>query len=112
MAGVATSSPELGGRVRLSRADGATGKYSHSFVGKNSRLDAIQAALLSVRLRRIDALLDRRDRIAAAYDSSLRELPAIKLPHRPDAARRTFHQYVKIDGRRRNHYGKSSDHEV
>jgi dTDP-4-amino-4,6-dideoxygalactose transaminase len=91
---VLTPSQETAERVRLLRAHGATGKYLHDVVGTNSRLDALQAALLSVRLSRIDEALASRARIADAYDRGLAELPAITRPARPSFASRTFHQYV------------------
>lgn len=91
---VVTPSGEVAERLRLLRAHGATGKYLHDVVGTNSRLDALQAALLSVRLSRVDEALAARARIADAYDRGLADLPAITLPARLAIADRTFHQYV------------------
>jgi len=91
---ILTSSEDTAEHLRRLRAHGATGKYLHEVVGTNSRLDALQAALLSVRLSRIDEALASRGRIADAYDRALAPLPAIQLPTRPAFADRTFHQYA------------------
>jgi dTDP-4-amino-4,6-dideoxygalactose transaminase len=91
---VVTPSEEAAEHVRLLRAHGATGKYVHDVMGTNSRLDVLQSALLSVRLGRIDEALAARERIAAAYDRALAEVPGLGLPARPAFADRTFHQYV------------------
>jgi dTDP-4-amino-4,6-dideoxygalactose transaminase len=86
--------------LRLLRAHGATGKYLHDLVGTNSRLDALQAVLLSVRLSRIDEALASRGRIAASYDRAFAKLSEITLPARRTFADRTFHQYVIRVGER------------
>jgi dTDP-4-amino-4,6-dideoxygalactose transaminase len=100
---IVTPDEETAEHLRLLRAHGATWKYVHDLVGTNSRLDALQAALLSVRLGRIDAALKARTRIATAYDQALAELPAIGRPARHSFADRTFHQYViRVDERRRD----------
>jgi dTDP-4-amino-4,6-dideoxygalactose transaminase len=100
---VVTASEDTAEHIRRLRAHGATGKYLHDLLGTNSRLDALQAALLSVRLSRIDEALASRARIAAGYDRALTGLSGISLPARPAFADRTFHQYViRVDGRRRD----------
>jgi dTDP-4-amino-4,6-dideoxygalactose transaminase len=99
---IVTPVEETAEHLRLLRAHGATGKYVHDLVGTNSRLDALQAALLSVRLERIDAALKARARIAAAYDLALTDLPAIGRPARHAFSDRTFHQYVIRSGGQRD----------
>jgi dTDP-4-amino-4,6-dideoxygalactose transaminase len=100
---VLTPSDETAVHLRLLRAHGVTGKYLHDVVGTNSRLDALQAAMLSVRLSRIDMALAARARIADAYDRALAEARAIELPARRAFADRTFHQYViRVDARQRD----------
>lgn len=91
---ILTSSEESAEHLRLLRAHGATGKYLHDLAGTNSRLDALQAALLSVRLSRIDAALASRARIGDAYDRALTGMAGISVPARPAFADRSFHQYV------------------
>ncbi len=81
---VTTNDPELAERVRMLRNYGSKVKYHNEVVGTNSRLDELQAALLRVKLRRLDADNARRGEIAAHYLrglSGLRErslvLPAV-----------------------------------
>ncbi len=59
--------PELGEAVRRLRAHGATAKYYHVELGMNSRLDALQAALLRVKLRHLRAWTERRVALADRY---------------------------------------------
>jgi dTDP-3-amino-3,4,6-trideoxy-alpha-D-glucose transaminase len=68
---VTTADPEVARRLRSLRNYGSTEKYVHDEVGWNSRLDELQAALLSVKLRRLDELNARRARVARRYDEAL-----------------------------------------
>jgi dTDP-4-amino-4,6-dideoxygalactose transaminase len=76
---VVTSDAALAKRIRLLRNYGSEKKYDHQIAGCNSRLDELQAAILSVKLRRLDAWTTERRRIAARYLSGLSgvELPAV-----------------------------------
>src|SRR5258706_851091 len=69
---ILTDRPELAEKLRLLRAHGESSKYRHELVGLNSRLDSIQAALLSVKLRRIDAWCEERIRRAGRYGELFR----------------------------------------
>lgn len=69
---ITTDSLALADRLRSLRNYGSTVKYVHEEVGCNSRLDAIQAAILRVKLRHLDAWNARRARLARAYDTALR----------------------------------------
>jgi dTDP-4-amino-4,6-dideoxygalactose transaminase len=105
-----TSSPQLAAHARSLRAHGMTRRYYHDEVGWNSRLDAIQAAVLEVKLRYLPEWNQlRRDR-AARYDelfraAGLATAPAtsstgastqdgIVLPFTDPRATHVFHQYV------------------
>jgi dTDP-4-amino-4,6-dideoxygalactose transaminase len=72
---VLTSSAELAERVRLIGAHGSPRKYEHTVVGVNSRLDALQAVVLSAKLKRLDAWNALRREAAARYDALLKDLP-------------------------------------
>jgi dTDP-4-amino-4,6-dideoxygalactose transaminase len=65
---VATDRPELADKVRTLRVHGASHKYHHQAIGLNSRLDAIQAAVLSVKLRHLDRWCEARIRRAGRYE--------------------------------------------
>jgi dTDP-3-amino-3,4,6-trideoxy-alpha-D-glucose transaminase len=77
---VISADPELAAKVRLLRSHGEGPRYHHSMVGTTARLDALQAALLRVKLRRLDGWNDDRRRIGAALRAGLAatsvELPA------------------------------------
>jgi len=77
---VATNDERLAARVRRLRAHGAEPKYFHAEVGGNFRLDALQAALLRVKLHGIDAAIERRKAHARAYTDALasREVGAVE----------------------------------
>lgn len=90
---VTTSDPELADRLRLLRNYGSRVKYEHEIQGTNSRLDELQAAILSVKLRHLDEWNDRRRRVAARYADALRGCGLI-LPRVASWATPAWHLYV------------------
>jgi len=89
---VTTSSESLADKIRLLRQHGSKKKYSHELIGINSRLDAIQAAILSVKMKALDRWNSRRAEIAARYNSKLKGLP-LGLPATPSGFKHIFHLY-------------------
>lgn len=69
---IATGRPELAEKLRLLRAHGESSKYRHEAIGLNSRLDALQAAVLSVKLRHIDRWCGERIQRAGRYGELFR----------------------------------------
>jgi dTDP-4-amino-4,6-dideoxygalactose transaminase len=69
---VTTSDPELAQRLRLLRDHGSEVRYQHTTFGFNSRMDEIQAAILRLKLRHLDAWNAQRRQHAASYDDGLR----------------------------------------
>ena len=91
---VATNSPELAAQMRWLRDHGSTEKYVHITPdGWNSRLDAIQAAVLSIKLKKLDEWNARRRQAAAHYREALADL-LLELPVEPDYAESIYHLYV------------------
>ncbi|MDQ2974610.1 MAG: DegT/DnrJ/EryC1/StrS family aminotransferase [Acidobacteriota bacterium] len=94
---IVTSDASLAQRLRKLRAHGGLDEYHHDEVGINSRLDALQAAVLRVKLKHLDGWSEARGRKAAIYNGLLgeRELNLEIIPPliRPEA-RHIFHQYV------------------
>jgi dTDP-4-amino-4,6-dideoxygalactose transaminase len=91
---VVTNSPEVADRVRLLASHGEAEKYRHVLPnGRNSRLDAIQAAVLRVKLRHLDDWNAARRRLAAYYAEHLADLPLRLPPERP-GAECVYHQFV------------------
>jgi aminotransferase EvaB len=89
----------LVGKVKLLRQYGWRQRYVSEVAGRNSRLDEIQAAILRVRLPRLDAENVRRGEIAQRYLNELRELP-LSLPVVPEGRTHTWHQFVVRTNRR------------
>ena len=91
---ITTSDAALAQRCRQIANHGRTSKYEHDFEGRNSRLDALQAAVLSIKLPHLPAWLDRRREVARLYDEGLAGLswlvPPVLVPDRLAA----FHLYV------------------
>jgi dTDP-4-amino-4,6-dideoxygalactose transaminase len=81
---VVSDDAELADHVRILRVHGARPKYRHHVVGYNSRLDPLQAAMLRVKLRRIEEAVRRRRRIAERYAplAEVAELPRPRPGHR------------------------------
>jgi dTDP-4-amino-4,6-dideoxygalactose transaminase len=77
---VVTRNKAFAEKVRLLRDHGQREKYNHSEVGWNCRMDGIQAAVLSLKLKSLDEWNDRRRQIAARYTNAFNGLPAIRLP--------------------------------
>lgn len=75
------------------RVHGMRPKYYHHYVGGNFRIDALQAAILDVKLPHLDAWTDGRRRNAAIYNELLRDLP-ITLPREMPGRKHIFNQYV------------------
>ena len=94
---VLSRNKELGEKIRLLRNHGAQPKYYHSMVGFNSRLDEIQAAVLRVKLRHLDAWIEARRQNASGYDAAFRAsglIGRIQIPLALPDRRHIFHQYV------------------
>lgn len=82
---------------------GQSQKYHHQYIGLNSRLDTLQAALLRVKLRHLPAAQAARQAVAAGYDAALASIPGLQIPARDSRSTHVFHQYtlqVKDDTRR------------
>ena len=90
---VVTSDARLAERVRLLREYGWRERYVSDIPGVNSRLDELQAAILRVKLRHLDAENARRRSIAAEYDRLLAD-SGLALPQVRPGAMHVYHQYV------------------
>jgi dTDP-3-amino-3,4,6-trideoxy-alpha-D-glucose transaminase len=88
-----TSNPQLAERLRSLRNYGSTQKYVHDEIGWNSRLDELQAALLSVKLRHLAEHNARRREVAARYDAALDGTELVR-PVAPAWGTSVWHLYV------------------
>ncbi|GAA4021136.1 DegT/DnrJ/EryC1/StrS family aminotransferase [Hymenobacter glaciei] len=73
---------------------GQSQKYYHQRIGLNSRLDTLQAALLSVKLRQLPHNTAARQAVAARYDAGLAAVPGLILPARDPRSTHVYHQYT------------------
>ena len=80
-------------RVAKLRDHGRSSKYEHDEIGFGERLDALQAAVLSVKLRRLEEWIAARRRIADLYRELLADLP-LSLPDERPGSRHVYHQFV------------------
>ena len=77
---VVTNDPIIAERVALLRDHGRTKKYEHLIEGFNCRLDGLQAAILTVKLRHLQAWTEQRRRCAALYTEQLADAPGLSVP--------------------------------
>jgi len=91
---VVLNDPRRAERIRRLRAHGSSAaRYEHAEVGWNSRLDELQAAILRVKLRRLEAWTRERIALADRYGELLGGMP-LHLPHHPAGARHVYHLYT------------------
>jgi dTDP-4-amino-4,6-dideoxygalactose transaminase len=91
---VTTADDELATRVRLLRDHGSPAKYVHSTLGFNSRLDTLQAVVLSAKLRRLTAWNAARVAAAGYYGELLGGVPGVVLPSTLPGNEHVWHLYV------------------
>lgn len=98
---VVTDDDDLADQARMLRSHGSRRKYLNEVLGYNSRLDEVQAALLRVKLRRLEPLNQGRRRVAERYEELLADVPGLLTPGRTPG-QEVFHQYTVriLDGRR------------
>lgn len=97
---VTTDDDALAERVRMLRNYGSRVKYHNEVKGFNSRLDELQAALLRVKLPRLDEWNERRCGVAQGYLDKLSAVPDLTLPYVPDWAEPVWHLFVVRHPRR------------
>ncbi len=89
----ATNNPEIAEKIKMLRNYGQSKKYHHDFLAFNSRLDTLQAAILNVKLKRMNAWNEFRRQAAIQYNQKLSDL-GIAAPHIASPAESVFHLYV------------------
>lgn len=91
-----TNDDDLAEKMRMVANHGQKVKYYHEVIGVNSRLDTIQAAVLSIKLKYLDAYSAARNEVAAAYDKAFANVPALRTPVRDPKSTHVFHQYTLV----------------
>ncbi|ADL08332.1 DegT/DnrJ/EryC1/StrS family aminotransferase [Thermosediminibacter oceani] len=90
---VVTNDDDLAEKIKLLRVHGSRVKYFHTIIGYNSRLDEIQAAILRVKLKHIDAWNEARRQKAKLYNELLQNTP-VKTPGVKDEKSHVYHLYT------------------
>ena len=91
---ITTGEPAFADKLRKLRVHGGIQMYHHEMVGTNSRLDALQAAVLRAKLPHLESWTACRQRNAALYDELLAEVPEVTRPRVVPGNRHVFNQYT------------------
>ncbi|NJL69507.1 MAG: DegT/DnrJ/EryC1/StrS family aminotransferase [Microcoleus sp. SM1_3_4] len=91
---VTTNDPELAATMRMLKEHGQSSRYFYEEIGYNSRLDAIQAVILSIKLRYLDTWNSQRRAIAELYNEFLSRVPGVAIPQELPKAKGVWNQYT------------------
>ena len=91
---VTTNDEEMARKMRMIRDHGQAKKYFHDVEGYNGRLDALQAGLLTVKLRHLAEWNRKRQEAAKRYDAQLGNVEGLVVPSQPEWSRPVYHLYV------------------
>ena len=98
-----TNDDALASKMRMIANHGQSKRYYHDIVGCNSRLDSIQAAVLNIKLPKLDQYIDARRAAADFYDQAFASCEQITVPFRASNTKHVFHQYtLQLEGVDRN----------
>ena len=98
-----TDNDALAEKLRAICRHGSKERYHHQYIGLNSRLDTLQAAILQVKLQHLDDFIAARQQAADFYTHSLSEVKGLVLPQRVPYSTHTYHQFtIKVDANRRD----------
>ena len=93
---ICTNDDDLAIKLKMIANHGQSKRYYHDIVGCNSRLDALQAAILNIKLPLLDSYIDARIKAADFYDKAFAGNKKITTPFRAEYCKHVFHQYTII----------------
>lgn len=93
---ITTDDDALATKLAMIASHGQSKRYYHDVVGCNSRLDAMQAAILDIKLKHLNEYIDARRKAAEVYDRGFGNHSKIKTPYRDTNNRHVFHQYTLV----------------
>lgn len=111
---ITTNDKELNEKIRMLRYVGQRVKFIHEVIGFQDRLDEIQAAMLSIKLKNLDEWNNRRRKIAAIYDEMLKDTP-LHLPFVANYCHHVYYSYATIaptEEERKNLLIYLAEHEI
>ncbi len=91
-----TDDDTLADMMRMIASHGQSKRYYHDVIGCNSRLDAMQAAILDIKLEHLNEYIDARRKAADFYDEQFKDHPNVEIPFRAGNNKHVFHQYTLI----------------
>ncbi|HPN31611.1 MAG TPA: DegT/DnrJ/EryC1/StrS family aminotransferase, partial [bacterium] len=98
---ITTNSEELDKYYSMIRVHGQEKRYVHEVMGINGRLDNIQAAVLTVRVKRLNEWITDRIRLAKIYCEELKKISGIKIPETKKNCKHVFNQFtIRIENKR------------
>jgi dTDP-4-amino-4,6-dideoxygalactose transaminase len=105
---VSTSDAALAQKVRMLRDWGQDRKYNHVIKGLNYRMDAVQGAVLDVKMRHVEAWTEARRNVARLYEKALAGIPGIVLPVERPGRRHVWHVYaIRVEAARRDQIARA-----
>jgi len=107
---ITCATDELAEQIKVLRNHGSRVRYHHSVIGYNSRLDDIQAAILRVKLQRIDEFNTGRRRVAHLYSELLGDI--VTVPYEDGKGVHVYHQYTLLTDRRDAIMAKLSEKQI
>lgn len=108
---ITTNNPDLAKKIEMIRNGGQETRYRHTLMGRNSRLDAIQAAILLVKMKHLESWNEDRRKIAETYIKELNSANVV-LPLEAKWAKSTYHQFVIRVKNREETMKKLLDNEI
>lgn len=112
-AGAATTNDEAVAKtIKMIRDHGQARKYYHDIEGYNGRLDAIQAGILSAKLKRLPAWTEARQKAASRYNELLKGISGITPPHEGEWSKAVYHLYVIRTGKQEDLKKYLSGHNI
>ncbi len=93
---ICTNDDVLADKIKMIANHGQNKKYFHKYIGVNSRLDTIQAAVLDIKLKHLDEYCNARHDAAKYYSENLKEIQQIQIPEISKFSTHVFHQYTLL----------------
>ncbi len=110
---VTTNDPTIAHRIRRLRDHGRQGGYYYEELGVNSRLDAVQAAILQVKLRHLDGWNNQRRAVANRYQELLGHVPGVILPQELAGGKSVWNQYtLRVVGSHKSQLAQSENQSI
>jgi len=91
-----TNNDDLAEQLRIVVNHGMAKRYYHDYVGVNSRLDSIQAAVLDIKLKYLDKYAASRRKVAGFYNEAFKDHPKLKIPAEFGQSTHVYHQYTLV----------------